>query len=80
MSMSLLKAKKHYTLNKLGSHLLQKIAQKKPIYISGIVKHLAELIFADQEAVQYSGNIKIRILENAQLICIILPRMPNSYM
>lgn len=68
LAFTLLKAKKQPDLNLLGMNFLQKFLKKRYIFGQGILKQLSELMFASQEAAQFSECLNTLSLTNSLTI------------
>lgn len=68
LAFTLLKAKKQPDLNILGINFLHQFLKKRYIFGQGILKQLAELFFANQEATQFSECLNTLSLTNSLTI------------
>lgn len=64
----LLKAKHNSSINAMGVLFLQKFLKKRFIFGQGIVTHLSEFLFADQDAGQYAECLTTLSLTNTLTI------------
>lgn len=64
----LLKAKHSSNVNAMGVQFIQKFLKRRFIFGQGIVKHLSEFLFADQDAAQYAECLTTLSLTNTLTI------------